>query len=201
MEVLCEKCKRTRAEHTLEITLMSICTLCYKKIIIQRIKKTLKNARVPNYTLCPYSSRFFSDSDVQALFNNIIEYHSMGENRICQNSDNAISILVATKECMAIMLLSYITSQREKHNNDNKDDELHSIIEGIGNGSIIVPLYNTSISEARILLEDNEIGFSLNHQDRLLYETIKEMEKTHKDASSGLTKSLMELSEIITKKR
>jgi hypothetical protein len=197
MEEICNKCKRHPAEYMLEITLMPICKRCYMKILNSRIRAQTK--LIPwdcRLEIHPISFSFFSDNDCDALFEMAKQTISaQGTKSAPDNHDrsgNAINIIIATKEATAIIMLSYLSQEGSTQN------EYGMILKEIKTGKAKIPYIQFSVAEVNILMEDKQIALMPKAELIPFYDMLKEIEKTHKDASSGLSKSMMQLSGYMT---
>ena len=207
MTTLCEKCNNKLAEHELEITLIKICTRCYQKILISRIKTQLKkipyNSKIIMHEL---SYNFFDKDTALLIFNNIISIYNERNYSIDDNNEDneqkeSIKVMLATKEVGAMLLIEYLSNENNKNANDNNEDDRKKTLIGIGNNSIILPLIQLSVNELNLLINDkiNDIKLTLNEKYTPIHDMLLDIEKTHKDASSGLSKSLIQISEYISR--
>ena len=195
MQHYCEKCHRREQEHLLEITLIRICSQCYRKILISRIlSQTKRMGNDDSIIIHDASYSFFGEDDAKKIFNAVIglQYQRAVSHHDSKKDNRHWSMLIATKEAVSMMLLECLSAAKE----DNEHTK--EIMLGIGNKSIIIPLLQFSLKELNIFMgEDSRIGLRLNGKYSRIEETLKEMERTHKDATSGLSKSFIQLSEML----
>jgi hypothetical protein len=198
MKTLCEKCKNNEAEFTLEITLMKICKRCYLKIIQSRISSQLKKAQnTKTFRIHELSYSFFNEKDAELILDKVSMINH--GKRAKPSSNNlefesnkkieSIKVILATREIAAMLLISLLSSEKP-------DSEITDLMIEIKNKQTIMPLIQLSINELNMFItEEKKIELHINEEYNKINELLNDIEKTHKDASSGLSTSFMQLAE------
>jgi len=198
MRTLCEKCKSNEAEYTLEITLMKICKRCYYKILQSRIMAQLKKVKnAKTFKIHEFSYSFFDKKDVEIVYDKILSMNherkdtnrKENKNNESEKNNEPIQIILATREIAAMLLISLLS-------NEKPDSRISDLMIEIKNNKTIIPLIQISMNELNILfVREQEIELHIDEEYSKIKELLTEIEKTHKDASSGLSTSFMQLAE------